>query len=187
MENKELATTKKITSELIGGWLLWGILFGIIYSFIFALITKSIESLVLRAIIAIVMQGIITFIIWKFSVKSTFKKRTMAYADVPTVMRNLIIFTIIICVINGIYNYSQINSRIDKAVNSDIELKYTESMMSYFYDDDEMAEYNKQKEATIEEAKNQARTYLVIIEIGLTVVYLAVLPLVKKEILKYVE
>ena len=187
MENKEFATPKKITQELIGGWLLWGILFGIIYSFTYTLITHSMESLVLKALIAIVMQGITTFIIWKFSTKSTFKKRTISYNGVPTVMRNLIIFTIVICVINGIYNYSQVNSTIDEAVNSDFKLKYTESMMSYLYDDEQMAEYNKQKEDAIKEVKSQARTYLVILEIGLTAVYLAVLPLEKKEILKYVE
>lgn len=187
MENKEFATTKKITQELIGGWLLWGILFGIIYSIVYNLITHSMESLILKAIIAIIMQGIIAFLIWKFSTKSTFKKRTMSYNDVPTVMRNLIIFTVIICVINGIYHFSEVNDTIDKAVNSDYKLKYTESMMSYLYNDEQIEEYNKQKEDAIAEVKSQAYTYLVIIEIGLTAVYLAVLPLEKKEILKYVS
>ncbi len=186
MENKEFATTKKITQELIGGWLLWGIVFGLIYSPLYAFITHSMESLVLKAIISIVMQGIITFIIWKFSTKSTFKKRTISYNDVPTVMRNLMIFTVIVCVINGIYNYFQVNSTIDEAVNSNY-IKYTESMMSYLYDDDQMTEYNKQKEDAIAKAKKQARTYLVILEIGLTAIYLAVLPLEKREILKYVK
>ncbi len=169
------------------GGLLWGIVFGLVYSLLYAFITHSMESLVLKAIIAIVMQGITTFIIWKFSTKSTFKKRTISYNDVPTVMRNLIIFTVIVCVINGIYNYSQVNSTIDEAVNSNYKLKYTESMMSYLYDDDQMAEYNKQKKDAIAKVKNQARTYLVILEIGLTAIYLAVLPLEKREILKYVE
>ena len=133
------------------------------------------------------MQGITIFIIWKFSTKSTFKKRTMSYNDVPTVMRNLIIFTIIVCVIDGIYNYSQVNSIIDEAVDSNFQLKYSESMMSYLYNEQQMADYNKQKEDAINKAKSQAHTYLVILEIGLTAVYLAVLPLEKKELLKYVE
>lgn len=187
MENKEMATTKKITQELIGGWFLWGILFGIIYSIVYNLITHSIESLIAKAIIAIIMQGIIAFLIWKFSTKTTFKKRTMSSDNVPTVMKNLIIFTVIICVINGIYNFFEVNTIINESIDSSYELKYTESMMSYLYDEDEIAEYNKQKQDVIAEAKNQVYNYLVIIEIGLTAVYLAVLPLEKKEILKYVS
>lgn len=183
MENREFASTKKITQELICGWLLWGIVFGLIYSFIYTLINHSMESLVIKAIIAIVMQGIIAFLIWKFSTYSTFKNRTMAYDDVPKVMRNLIIFTIIICAINGFYNYFQVNTKFDEAIKSNYKLKYTERMISYLYDDAQMAEYNKQKDEAIKKVK----TYLVIIEIGLTAVYLLVLPLEKKEILKYLE
>lgn len=187
MENKEIATTKKITQELIGGWILWGILFGIIYYIVYNLLAIFMKSLILKAIISIVMQGIVTFLIWKFSTKSTFKKRTMSHENVPAVMKNLIIFTVVICIINGIYQFSQVNSSIDKAINSNFQLKYAESMMSYLYNDEQIEEYNKQKEDAIAKAKSQAYTYLVIIEIGLTAVYLAVLPLEKKEILKYVS
>ena len=184
---KELATTKKITQGLIGNWLLWGIVFGIIYSIIYSLITRSMESMIIQAVIAIVMQGIIAFLIWKISTKTVFKNKSISYDDVPTVMKNLIIFTIVICVINGIYQFSQVNSTIDNAINSNFQLKYTESMMSHLYNDEQMAEYNKQKEDAIAKVKSQLYTYLAIIEIGLTAAYLAVLPFEKKEILKYVS
>ena len=187
MENKEIATTKKITQELIGGWILWGLVLGIAYSFAFSLITSFIKSMILQALITIIMQGFVAFFVWKLSTQSTFKKRTMSYDGVPTVMRNLIIFTIIICVVNGIYNFIRINGVIDEAVKSNYKLQYTEKMMSYLYSSDQMAEYNKQKEEAIAKVKNQAHIYLVIVEIGLTAVYLAVLPLEKKEILKYVN
>ena len=184
---KELATTKKITQDLIGNWLLWGILFGIIYSMIYSLITRSMESTIIKALIAIVMQGITAFVIWKVSTKSVFKNKSISYDDVPTVMKNLIIFTIVICVINGIYQFSKVNSTIDNAINSNFQLKYTESIMSDLYNNEKMAEYNKQKEDMIAKAKSQTYTYLAIMEIGLTGAYLAVLPLEKKEILKYVS
>lgn len=187
MENKEVSTTKKITQELIGGWFLWGIVFGIVYSIIYSIASNFTESLIVKSIIAIIFQGIITFLIWKFSTKSTFKKRTMSKDDVPTVMKNLVIFTIIICVVNGIYQFVQVNKIIDKTLESNFQLKYTEKMMSYIYDDEQMEEYNKQKEEAISKVKGEAYTYLAILEIGLTVVYLAVLPLEKKEILKYVS
>ena len=41
------------------------------------------------------------------------------------------------------------------------------------------------KEKAISDAKEKANMYLIILEIGLTVVYLAVLPLEKKELLKF--
>ncbi len=183
---KELATTKKITQGLIGNWLLWEIVFGIIYFVIYSLIAHSMESMIIQAVIAIVMQGIIVFLIWKISTKSVFKNKIISSDDVPTVMKNLIIFTIVICVINGIYQFSQVNSTIDNAINSNFQLKYTESMMSHLYNNEQMAEYNNQKEDAIAKVKSQAYTYLAIIEIGLTTVHLAVLPFEKKEILKYV-
>ena len=187
MENKEMVSASKMSQHLMGNWCLWGLLYGYIYSFAFAVITRFMESIVLKAIIAVVAQGIIAIIVWKLSTSSSFKKRTISYNDVPEVMKKLIIFTIVICIITGISNISSVNSSIDEAVNSDFKLKYTESMMSYLYNDEQMAEYNKQKEKAIAEAKSKAYTYLVILEIGLTAVYLAVLPLEKKEILKYVS
>lgn len=187
MENKEMVSARKMSQHLMGNWLLWGLLFGFIYSFVFALITNSMESLVLKAIIAVIAQGIIAIIVWKLSISSSFKKRTISYNDVPTVMKNLIIFTLVICILTGIYNIASVNSSMDEAINSDYKLKFSESMMSRIYSDEQMAEYNKEKEKTIAEAKNKANMYLIILEVGLTAVYLAVLPLEKKEILKYVS
>lgn len=187
MENKEMVSAGKMSQHLMGNWLLWGLLFGLIYSFVFPLLTYSMKSLVLKALIAIIAQGIIAFVLWKLSTSASFKKRTISYSDVPTVMRNLIIFTVVICVLTGIYNISTVNSSMDKALNSNYQLKFSESMMSRLYSDEQMAEYNKEKEKAISEAKSKAYTHLVILEIGLTAVYLAVLPLEKKEILKYVS
>ena len=187
MENKELVTSGKITQLLIGHWLLWGIVFGFLYSIIFRLITSNMESIVIVAIIAIIFQGIIAFIVWKLSTLSSFNKKTIVYDDVSKVMKNLTIFTIVICIFNGIYNFYAVNSSIDEALQSDYKLKYTESMMSYFYNDTQMEEYQAQKEEMIKETKSKLYTYLIILEVGLTAVYIAVLPLEKKEILKYVR
>ncbi len=187
MENKELVSAGKISQHLIGKWLLWGLLFGFIYTVAFVLITNSMESLVLKAIIAVIAQGIIVIIVWKLSTSSSFKKRTISYNDVPTVMRNLIIFTIVLCVLNGINNIASINSSMDKAIESDYSIKSYENMMSRMYSDEQMDEYNKEKEKAIAEVKSKANMYMVILEVGLTAVYLAVLPLEKKEILKYVK
>lgn len=187
MENKEIVTSGKMTQSLIGNWLLWGIVFGILYSFIYNIIASSTESMLVVALIAIVLQGITAIIVWKCSTSSSFKKKTISYDDIPTIMKNLVIFTIVICVITAIYNISNVNATIDKAIESNYQLKFSESMMSYLYDDEQIAEYQKEKEKAIEELKSKLYTYLIILEIGLTVVYLAVLPLEKKFILKYVS
>lgn len=187
MENKKIVSAGEMSKYLIGYWLLWGLLFGFIYSIVFNLITSSIESLVLKAIIAVISQGVVAIIIWKFSTSSSFKKRTISNNDIPTVMKNLIIFTIIFCVITGIYNIARANSLLNKSINSNVQLNYIESKMSKIYSEEQIAKYKKEKEETISAAKSKVNKYLIILEVGLTVVYLAVLPLEKKEIIKYVS
>lgn len=187
MENKEKVSAGKMSQYLIGNWLLWVLLFGFVYSVVFALIINSMESIVFTAIIAVIAQGIITIIAWKLSTSLSFKKRTISYNDVSTIMKNLIIMTIVICVFNGIYNIASANSSMNETINADDKLEFRENMMSRVYSDEQMAEYNKEKEKAIAEAKSKVNMYLVILEVGLTTVYLAVLPLVKKEILKYVS
>ena len=187
MENKEMASAGKISQRLMGYWLLWGLLFGLIYSFSFALISNLVESIVVKVIIAVIAQGGLDIIVWKLSTSSAFKKRTMSKTDVPTVMRNLIIFTIIVCIFTGIYNFFSANTAMDEAINSNYKLKLYENMMSRVYSDEQMAEYNKEKAKLIADAKKQANTYVIMLEIGLAAVYLGVLVLEKKEILKYVS
>ena len=53
------------------------------------------------------------------------------------------------------------------------------------YDDDEIAQYDAEKEKIISETKSRLYTYLAVLEIGLLAVYLGVVPLQKKAILKY--
>ena len=57
--------------------------------------------------------------------------------------------------------------------------------MQYLYDDEEIAQYKAEKEKLIGETKTKLYTYLIVLEIGLLVVYLGVVPLQKKAILKY--
>ena len=186
MENKEMVSAGKISQYLIEIYIALGLLSGFIYTFVFSIINLYVEEIILKAVIAVLIQGIISIIVWKFSISSAFKNRTIIYNDVPTVMKNLIIFILVICVLTGIYNIASVNSKVDKAIDSNYNLKLKESMMSTIYSDKQMSEYNKEKERMIEDVKSKAKTYLVIFEVGLTGVYLVVLVIVKKEILKYV-
>ena len=61
----------------------------------------------------------------------------------------------------------------------------SENYMKYLYDDEEIAQYEAEKEKVINEVKGKVYTYLAVLEIGLLIVYLGVVPLQKKAILKY--
>lgn len=185
MENKEVATVRKITGELIGGFLLYGIAFGILYNIVYAAISNRIssDSLILTAIIAIILQGIAVFCVWRCSIATTFRKRVINRNDVKTVMRNLIIFTVIICFITTLMNFLEVNEKVDKTIQSDLML--SEFFMKYEYDFDEIAKYQGEIEKAISEVKTKLYTYLGVLEIGLLAVYLGVVLLQKKAILKH--
>ena len=76
LENKQIATVRTITGELIGGFLLYGIAFSILYNIAYSAILNRIssDSLILTAIITIILQGITVFCIWRCSIATTFKK-----------------------------------------------------------------------------------------------------------------
>ena len=185
LENKQVATVRTITGELIGGFILYGIVFGILYSFIYSAITNRIseDSLILSAIIAIILQGITVFCVWRCSIATTFRKRLIETDDVKTVMKNLMIFTVIICFLTALINFAQVNETVENEINS--SLMVSEMYMQYLYDDDEIAQYEAEKEKIISETKSKLYTYLAVLEIGLLAVYLGVVPLQKKAILKY--
>lgn len=185
LENKQIATVRTITGELIGGFILYGIVFGILYSFIYSAITNRVseDSLILTAIIAIILQGITVFCVWRCSIATTFRKRLIETDDVKTVTKNLMIFTVIICFLTALINFAQVNETVENEINS--SLMVSEMYMQYLYDDDEIAQYEAEKEKIISETKSKLYTYLAVLEIGLLAVYLGVVPLQKKAILKY--
>lgn len=186
--DKSVISVGKMTTRLIVDWLLWGLLLGIIYTFVFSLLTKAIHSLIIQAILAIILQGITSLIVWKLATSSAFgNNKTIRPSDISKVMKNLIIFTVIICVLNSVFNVLETDSKIDKEINSNIKLKFSESFINSLYNDEQKAEYNKQKEDAISKVKSQLYTYVIIVDIGLTIAYLAVLPFEKKAIEKSVQ
>ncbi len=187
LENKQVATVRTITGELIGGFILYGIVFGILYSFIYSAITNRIseDSLILTAIIAIIFQGITVFCVWRCSIATTFRKRLIETNDVKIVMKNLMIFTVIICFLTTLMNFAQVNETVEDAINSNANVMMAESYMKYLYDDEEIAQYEAEKEKIVNETKGKLYVYLAVLEIGLLAVYLGVVPLQKKAILKY--
>ena len=145
----------------------------------------STDSLISTAIIVIILQGITAFCTWRCTIATTFRKRLIDRNDVQTVMKNLMIFTFILCFISGLMNYSNVNEKLDEVINSNPSLILSETYMKYLYNEEEIAQYQSEKEKVINETKTKLYRYLAILEIGLISVYLGVVPLQKKTILKY--
>lgn len=187
MGNKEVANVRTITGELIGGFILYGIVFSIIYNIIYSVITNLVasDSLILIAIISIILQGIAAFCIWRCSIATTFRKRLIDINNVDQVMKNLMIFTIIICCITALMNFVQVNGQVEETVNSDANIIMSERYMSFLYNEEEIAQYKAEKEKIINETQTKLYTYLAVLEIGLLIVYLGVVPLQKNAILKH--
>lgn len=184
MENRNLVSSKKMTQTLIGNWFVWAVITSVVYSILYNNITSLVNSAVLSAIIAILLQGFMVCVIWKFSTSSSFKKSTIAHDDVPVLMKNLLIFTIIICLVSAVYKFSNVKSILQEKIDSDYQLKLSESLITSIYTEEQIAEYEKQKEEKIKEVEHQLYIYLAIVEIGLTSVYLLALPLEKRNILR---
>lgn len=187
MENKEIATVGKITGELIGGFFLYGILFGILYNIIFSFIRLSLPSIskLLIAVIAVILQGLVVFCIWRCSISTTFKKRAIDRNDVSAVIRNLLIFTVIICIFNGFFSFFDAHKTFDKAINSSTDLRMYDQFANSVYNTKQKAQYQEEKEKALNKAKSELTAYIIVLEVGLLIVYLGVVPLQKKSILKH--
>lgn len=188
MEERNIVTGKSVTGKLIGLFFGYGILFGIIYSMIYGRISNNVSSessLIPIAIIAIILQGIITFLVWRCSITSVFKKVTINKSEVGKVIKNLIIFSVVISIITAVTTWIEMNDNFNERIENSFEINMAERYMQYLYDDEQIAEYNLQKEKIINETKVKLNTYFVVLETGLLIVYVAVVPLQKEHILKY--
>lgn len=186
MDNKEVVSANKMVWSLIGYWLLWGIGFGLIYGIVYSKIVSNIESIVVSAIIAIVLQGIMVVLLWKTSTSFAFNRKTVLFKDVSYIMKRLIVFTIIVCAIDGGYKILQIDSEVNKRLEYNYEFRMTDNLAQILYDDEEISQYNKQKEDMIKDTKTRITSYIAIYEIGVTITYLLALTYERKQLLKYV-
>jgi len=179
-ESLEIIKSKKATQELIGGALLWGFIFGLLFGAISSFIGGLIESLIISAVIAVILNAVYVFFVWKFSAKSTFKTRRLERDDLSKVIKNLVIFTIIICILSSIYSVVEMNNKINKVVETSL---YTQNRLVGILGTDSMKEnYEKQKQELISSTRNEVMKYVVIVIVGSTIVRLLVLIPIKKEI-----
>lgn len=99
MENRTIVSTKQMTKQLIIQKILWEIPFSLLHNFLIELIGKLYFPL-LEIVLLILLQIAIAFLTWKFSISASFAKETLASTDdVSILMKNLIIFTFIECLL----------------------------------------------------------------------------------------
>ena len=186
VEEKKIVTVGQMTKELIGGFFLNGIVIGIIYSIIYGLIMSKVETnnYTIIIIITLILQAISIIAIWKLNVQERFKKKTILKKDSKLLIRNLIIFTVVIWVISAIYAYNKANNAFEEEIENSPEIQYQERFIEMLYDEDKKAEYYIQKQKVIDEAKSELNTYIAFLEIGILVIYLGSMLIVKKDINK---
>ena len=180
MEEKKVADVRTIMGELIGGFFLYGFLFAIIYNMLMIPFLKT-DSYILVGIMTVIIQGIGAFLIWQFSIRTTFRKRAINYSDVQTVIKYLLIFTVIICVVNGIYTYSSFKKK-ETAISETLDTYGR--LIGSITEENEMTDYKELREEYDKKVK-EIYTCIAIVEIGLLIVYLGAVPLQKSTIEKY--
>lgn len=178
-ENKVL-TANQMVGELLLSLVLYGVISFVLYRIIYALTYKYFienEQYVLFAFFIIGLQALMVFVMFKLGNRKALKKGNIYKGDVPKVMSNISFVIIVLLLLQAFSIFASVDTAIDTALE---KVKYRETLLSYLYDEDEMAIYQVEKEKAIKEAKNQMYKYLAIVESGICAVYISAIFLEKK-------
>lgn len=181
-ENKIL-TANQMVGELLLSLVLYGAISFVLYRIIYALTYKYFsenQQYVLLAFFVIVLQVLMVFIMFKLGNRKALKKGTIYKNDVPKVMSNISFVIVVLLLLQAFSIFASVDTAINTALEKDFGMKYRETLLSYLYDEDEMAIYQIEKEKAIKEVKNQLYKYLAIVETGICAVYVSAIFLEKK-------
>lgn len=183
LKDKKILTANQMTGELLLRIALYGVIFYVIYKLAYGLCVVFYEdnkNLVPLGFIGLAFQALIVFATFKLANRQAFKKGTINKSDVGKVLKNVSFVIIVILLIQILGTFTSASSTVDEAVQNDFELKYREYLMTYTYDDDDMAIYQAKKEKAIQEVKKQLYQYLAVVEVGMIVIYGSAIFLEKK-------
>jgi len=181
-ENKIL-TANQMVGELLLSLVLYGVISFVLYRIIYALTYKYFsenQQYVLLAFFVVGLQALMVFIMFKLGNRKALKKGTIYKNDVSKVMSNISFVIIVLLLLQAFSIFASVDTAINTALEKDFGMKYRETLLSYLYDEDEMAIYQIEKEKAIKEAKNQLYKYLAIVETGICAVYVSAIFLEKK-------
>lgn len=176
MERQEVST-KSMTWKLIGWQLVWGILSTIILRALMGITNNIVgKNLFLYVVISLILSAVISYITWQAAISSAFKKSTISRMQADSVIRNLMIITVILSVLSCIINISN-SKNFSKELEDSPKLKMA-NMMSKYLSEEEKLEYDE----TLEKAQKQVSTYTVVIGICGIFINVGALALNKKNI-----
>lgn len=132
---KTNVTSKKFTSEIIWGVILYGIIFGIVASFV-----KPSGTDLLSIVITAVINIIVTILVWIFGVKSVLKKKTTSKENISKIMKCLWIFVIVIIVLSLLLDVFELKMNIQE-----IEENTTKNLEMYESTSETFKEIMKQQ------------------------------------------
>jgi len=181
-ENKIL-TANQMVGELLLSLVLYGVISFVLYRIIYALTYKYFsenQQYVLLAFFVVGLQALMVFIMFKLGNRKALKKGTIYKNDVSKVMSNISFVIIVLLLLQAFSIFASVDTAINTALEKDFGMKYRETLLSYLYDEDEMAIEKIEKEKAIKEAKNQLYKYLAIVETGICAVYVSAIFLEKK-------
>ncbi len=184
MENKEVANVRKVLGELIGGYILYGIFWGILYKIAYNTLVSSMgeKNLILTAVIAVVLQGVAILAVWKSSVSSTFKKRVMSGNDIPAVIKGLVIFTLIISALTMTINLLNVEENIQNSLERNINYRMVQSYVERNPDSELMQQYQVELDKLIEQAEKELYVYIFILNGGGCIVSLGIVLSLRKKL-----
>lgn len=180
-----ILTANQMIGELLLSLSIYGVISFVLYRIIYALSYSYFvenEKYVLLAFFVIALQALIVFIIFKLGNKRAFKKGNIYKKDVSKVMSNILFVIIVLLLIQVFSIFASVDVAIDTALENDFGLKYSETILSNLFDENEMNIYQEEKENAIKESKKQVYKYLAIVETGICIVYISAILLEKKYI-----
>lgn len=185
IKNKKVLTANQMIGELLLSLTIYGLIFYIVYYIAINLIKNHIgNNYLLLSLTIVVLQAIIAFLIFTLSNKKALKKGRIYKNDVSKIISSISIVIIILVVILGLGTFANVESAMNEAVENNFGLQYREKLLSYIYDEDEMAIYNSEKEKAIKEAKQQVYSFTAIVEIWICAIYTSAIFLEKKFLYK---
>ena len=185
MNEKEIISGNKMAWNIIGWAILYGFLFGIVYSFTFNLLTSNLDNEVLTGVIYIVLQSLVAYFTWKASISTAFRKKAINYSAVSSVIKGIIIYTIIILILYSISITIESNSKLEEVSNSVFSIY--DFYAEYYLEDSDFIAYQQQKQDMIDEVQSQINSLIVTFIVANVIIYSIMIFVSKKMVLKYVQ
>ena len=182
MEEKKIISSGSMTGKLIGWSILYGLCLGILYTVIFNLITGNMENIIIVFVIGLILQAICAYFMWYCSISSAFKKTTIVSSDFKKVVRNILIYTIILLIIYACYTLFNVEISIDEAVDESFG---TLDMLMSYGTDEQLIEYQQLRNQAIDEVTSQVYLYTTAFIICVSIAYIAMVFVAKNSMKKH--